>query len=94
MTMRAHVRDRGDPYAAFDFLVVSRDDAPILLIHGDKDDVVPLEQSEKIEAALRQAEVATKLLRVPGAGHDMRPNSQNVDFVSEMVRWFDNHLRR
>ena len=45
---------------------VSRDDAPVLLIHGDNDDIVPFNQSEKMEAALRQAQVATKLIRIPG----------------------------
>jgi dipeptidyl aminopeptidase/acylaminoacyl peptidase len=73
---------------------VSADDAPMLLIHGDKDDIVPFEQSEKMEAALRQANVATKLIRVPGADHEMRPNTENVDFTSEMIRWFDTNCRR
>ena len=65
----------------------------MLLIHGDKDDVVPFEQSEKMEAALRTAQVATKLIRVSGAGHAMRPNPEKVDFVSEMIHWFDIKLR-
>ena len=73
---------------------VSRDDAPVLLIHGDNDDIVPFDQSEKMEAALRQAQVATKLIRVPGSGHDMRPNPERVAFGSEMIRWFDINLRR
>ena len=72
---------------------ISRDDAPVLLIHGDKDDVVPFEQSEKMEAALHQAQVTTKLVRVPDAGHEMRPNPEKIDFVLEMVHWFDANLR-
>jgi dipeptidyl aminopeptidase/acylaminoacyl peptidase len=72
---------------------VTADDAPVLLIHGDKDGVVPLEHSEKMETALRAANVATKLVRVPGAGHTMVPNAEKVDYTGEMVRWFDAHLR-
>jgi acetyl esterase/lipase len=72
---------------------VTADDAPVLLIHGDKDPAVPLEHSQKMEAALEAAGVATKLVRVPGAGHRMTPNPENVDFTSEMIRWFDAHLR-
>ena len=72
---------------------VTADDAPVLFIHGDKDPVVPPAHSEKMEAALKAAGVATKLVRVPGAGHSMRPNPENVDFTSEMIRWFDSHLR-
>jgi len=73
---------------------VSPDDAPLLLIHGDNDQVVPFEQSEKMEAALRQAQVQTKLIRVPGAGHAFGPRPDYPDFTGEMVRWFDTHLRR
>lgn len=72
---------------------VTADDAPALLIHGDKDTEVPLEHSEKMEIALKGANVATKLVRVPGAGHTMIPNPEKVDYASEMVRWFDAHLR-
>ena len=73
---------------------VSSDDAPMLLIHGDKDQVIPFEQSEKMEAALRQAQVQTKLIRVPGAGHAFAQQPDYPDFTGEMVRWFDTHLRR
>lgn len=73
---------------------VTPGDAPVLFIHGDKDPVVPLEHSEKMEAALKAVGVATKLVRVPGAGHRMMPNPENVDFTSEMIRWFDSHLGR
>ncbi|AMY09471.1 putative esterase [Luteitalea pratensis] len=72
---------------------VTADDAPVLLIHGDKDTTVPLEHSEKMEVALKAASVATKLVRVPGAGHRMAPNPENIDFTAEMIRWFDSHLR-
>ena len=73
---------------------VSSDDAPMLLIHGDKDQVIPFEQSEKMEAALRQAQVQTKLIRVPGAGHAFGQQPEYPDFTGEMVRWFDRYLRR
>ena len=73
---------------------VTSDDAPVLLIHGDKDLTVPLEHSEKMAAALSAAGVATKLVRVPGAGHRMTPNPENIDYTTEMIRWFDAHLRR
>jgi acetyl esterase/lipase len=67
--------------------------APFLLIHGDKDGLVPFEQSEKMEAALRKAEIPVKLIRLPGAGHAFAPRPEYPDFTGEMVRWFDVHLR-
>lgn len=43
---------------------------PILILHGADDDVVPLAQSRKLEAALRAAGAPARLVVVPGAGHD------------------------
>lgn len=73
---------------------VSPEDAPILLIHGDKDQVVPIEHSEKMEAALRGANVPVKLIRVSGSGHAIQPKPEYPDFTTEMIRWFDLHLRK
>jgi dipeptidyl aminopeptidase/acylaminoacyl peptidase len=73
---------------------VSSDDAPILLIHGDQDVLVPIEHSEKMEAALRAANVPVKLIRVTGSGHAIFPKPGYPDFTTEMIRWFDVHLRK
>lgn len=48
---------------------VSSDDPPFLIVHGDQDPGVPIEQSERLAAALRQAGVQTTLHVVKGAGH-------------------------
>jgi acylaminoacyl-peptidase len=66
---------------------------PAQTIRGDKDVLVPLEHSEKMEQALKAVNVATKLIRVPGAGHGLTPNPEKVDYTGEMIRWFDSYLR-
>jgi len=38
---------------------------PLLLLHGDRDSLIPITQSEEIQARAPQAE----LVRIPGAGH-------------------------
>ncbi|MEY5011801.1 MAG: hypothetical protein RLZZ253_2940, partial [Verrucomicrobiota bacterium] len=48
---------------------VSAGDAPFLILHGDADPEVPVEQSERLEIALRDAGVECKLLLFTGAGH-------------------------
>ena len=73
---------------------VTSDDAPVMLIHGDKDQLVPIDHSEKMEAALRGANVPVKLVRVIGAGHQIQPKPEFVDVTTEMIRWFDAHLRK
>src|SRR5271168_2289474 len=47
---------------------VTTDDPPTLIIHGDKDPLVPLQQSEMIVEKLKKAGVETELVMKPGAG--------------------------
>ena len=74
---------------------VSSDDPPFLLMHGDKDESVPFDQSVEMEKALRTAGVAVKLLRIEGAGHGPTfPGAKNPpDYIGEMVAWFNRYLR-
>ena len=48
---------------------VSADDPPFLILHGAEDRVVPLDQSERLHAALRKAGVASTLKKLPDTGH-------------------------
>jgi acetyl esterase/lipase len=48
---------------------VSKDSAPFLIMHGDRDNLVPLGQSESLAAALKKAGVEAKLVVVKGNGH-------------------------
>ena len=49
--------------------LADRADAPILLIHGQDDTVVPVDQSQAMERALRQAGKPVELVTLPGADH-------------------------
>jgi dipeptidyl aminopeptidase/acylaminoacyl peptidase len=44
-------------------------DAPILLIHGKDDTVVPVEQSEEMEAALKRAGKPVEIVEINGGDH-------------------------
>lgn len=48
---------------------VSADDPPFLIMHGEKDARVPLEQSRRLHDRLTEAGVSSTLEIVPGAGH-------------------------
>ena len=48
---------------------VSADDPPFLILHGEQDAQVPLDQSQRLHAKLRQAGVSSELHVLPGAGH-------------------------
>ena len=46
---------------------------PVLLVHGETDEVVPVARSRDAEAALRQAGVETSSVFVPRLGHGIDP---------------------
>jgi len=58
---------------------VSADDPPFLIMHGDKDQVVSLEQSEILYERLKQAGVPVKLVVVKNAGHSFKPVEGEID---------------
>ncbi|MCH2182690.1 MAG: alpha/beta hydrolase fold domain-containing protein [Mariniblastus sp.] len=48
---------------------VTADDAPTLLMHGNRDRLVPWQQSEKLHQKLESAGVQSRLMIIEGAGH-------------------------
>jgi acetyl esterase/lipase len=48
---------------------VSRDDPPFLIVHGDKDRTVPINQSQLLFDALKMAGVSARFHTILGAGH-------------------------
>jgi acetyl esterase/lipase len=75
---------------------VTADDPPFLLIHGDGDKTVPYNQSEIMEAALKKAGVAVKLIRVPGGGHgsSFPGATEKADWPAAALEWFNQYLRK
>ena len=47
---------------------VGKDSAPFLIMHGEEDKLVPMNQSELMDEALRKAGVESTLVRIPKAG--------------------------
>ena len=69
---------------------VTPDDPPTFIIHGDQDQLVPLQQSELIVEKLKKAGVEAELVVKNGAGHGWLTIS--ADAV-RCVDWFDQHLQ-
>jgi acetyl esterase/lipase len=70
-------------------------DPPVLMMHGDKDSLVPFQQSELFYAALTKAGVKSKLVQVKNAGHGFSPDPQGAtispgadEIVSIQMAWF------
>lgn len=71
---------------------VSKGDAPFLILHGDQDKNVPLEQSERLHAKLKDSGIESTLQVVKGAGHGGTAFN-TPEIRAMMLRFFDKHLR-
>ena len=70
---------------------VSPDDPPTLLIHGDKDDLVPISNSKIIHEAFQKSNVKSEFITIEGAGHGFR--GEDATRASNlMVSWFEKTL--
>jgi acetyl esterase/lipase len=71
---------------------VTKEAAPFLIMHGDKDRVVPYAQSEELAEALRKAGVEVKLKKVEGAGHG-GPQFGSAGSRELILAFFEKHLK-
>ncbi len=62
---------------------------PFLIIHGDADTTVPLSQSEKLIAALKDAGVPCELIIKKGGAHPWPTIHEEVQVMAD---WFDKQL--
>ncbi|MBX3423194.1 MAG: alpha/beta hydrolase [Pirellulaceae bacterium] len=71
---------------------VTSDDAPTLLVHGDKDELVPISHSHQIVAEFEKSNVKHQLITIEGAAHgfDAEGNKRMID---GMIQWFGEHLK-
>jgi len=70
---------------------ITKDDPPFLIVHGDKDPLVPHHQSEILLDALKKTNVEATLYTVKGGGHGGFKDPQVDVLVAE---FFERHLRR
>ncbi|WP_328456536.1 alpha/beta hydrolase fold domain-containing protein [Amycolatopsis sp. NBC_00438] len=75
--------------AASPLSFVRGDAPPILLMHGDADDLVPPAQSERLAAALRTVGAPVELDLVPGAGHRWTDARDVGALVDRSVKFLD-----
>lgn len=70
--------------------MVTADDAPTYIMHGDKDVLVPVQQSEWMEQKLKAAKVPVELSIKEGAGHGWKSMTADQE---NFIRWFDIYLQ-
>jgi len=75
---------------------VSKDDPPFLIVHGDKDPLVPHNQSVILHAALKKVGVNSRFITVKGGGHggwNTETIPTNQEIRKTVFEFFDRHLK-
>ncbi len=67
--------------------------APFLIFHGGKDTLVPLDQSQRLDAALHKEGIESKLVVFPEAGHGYREPELLRQTLEGAVEFFNRHLK-
>ncbi len=71
---------------------VNRESPPLLLIHGDADATVPLQQSEILLAKYQEVGVPCELIVEKDGGHSYWPGI--AEEYREVWKWFDTYLAK
>jgi dipeptidyl aminopeptidase/acylaminoacyl peptidase len=69
----------------------SHADAPILLIHGKDDIRVPINQSERMAAALKSAGKSVEFVQIDGADHEFALEKTRVQMLTAAVAFVEKH---
>ncbi|MBM3877519.1 MAG: alpha/beta hydrolase [Verrucomicrobia bacterium] len=63
---------------------------PTLIIHGDADKLVPIQQAESFVDKAAKAGATAKLITKPGKAHGW---PDQINDITSLADWFDEHLR-
>ncbi|MCP4903164.1 MAG: prolyl oligopeptidase family serine peptidase, partial [bacterium] len=67
---------------------VDRVKTPLLIIHGERDARVPLEQGLRFYDALRHHGSPVEMVVYPGEGHSIRGYDHRIDAMGRLLEWF------
>jgi len=70
----------------------SPDDPPVLLVHGNADELVPIRNSERMHEALKAAGVKTEFVVIPDAPHGLFTGEGGVTAANALLGWFEENL--
>lgn len=72
---------------------LSKDDPPLLIIHGTADTTTPLDQSRRLHEAALAIGVPADLIVIEGAPHSFHLQPKERDLRPDVIAFFDKHLK-
>ena len=71
---------------------VGRVRTPVMFLHGENDNDVPIAEAEQFYVALHDVGVETVMVRYPREGHGIRELAHQVDVVERSIDWYQTHF--
>jgi dipeptidyl aminopeptidase/acylaminoacyl peptidase len=71
---------------------VARVKTPVLILHGENDNDVPVSEAEQWYVALKDVGVDTVMVRYPREGHGLREPRHVVDSIDRSLAWYEKHF--
>lgn len=71
---------------------VTKDDPPVLMLHGDKDTLVPISQSLQIQKVYQTLKIPAKLITLKNTGHGGRAFG-SPSSIAAIKSFLDQHLK-
>jgi dipeptidyl aminopeptidase/acylaminoacyl peptidase len=65
---------------------------PVMLIHGENDNNVPIAESEQFYIALKDVGVETIMVRYPREGHGLRETGHLIDLMDRSITWYKKYF--
>lgn len=73
---------------------VGQTTTPTLILHGEKDPVVPLSQSYEFYQGFRDHQVKTEFVIYPRESHGISESIHQKDLMMRVVEWFSEYLKQ
>jgi dipeptidyl aminopeptidase/acylaminoacyl peptidase len=67
---------------------------PVMFIHGENDNDVPIAEAEQYYIALRDVGVKSLMVRYPREGHGIRETKHVIDVIDRSIQWYREHFAR
>jgi dipeptidyl aminopeptidase/acylaminoacyl peptidase len=72
---------------------LSKDDPPMLILHGTADKTTPVDQSTRFHEAANEIGLQSKLIIIKDAPHSFHLQPKQKDLRPEVIDFFDKHLK-
>ena len=66
---------------------------PMMFVHGENDNDVPIAEAEQFFIALKDVGVETIMVRYPREGHGVRETKHQIDVIDRSIAWYEKHFQ-